>query len=255
MACTTCASECLCAVVSGDSIISVTGVGSGTVPYTVTANICNGLASITDGARDVLNTDKAVVINGSGECELVTVPTDCIPYGGTTNQVLMKDSAADCDLAWKTPPYCMVYNTEVNVTPIVLTPSVPILINWEAATTDPYGMFDPLSPTVLTIPWDGWWTFGFNSNVDSYTVDASINVGTVEFQLFGGPVPVQVSFTSVSLGIAQYETVYACGTTSNYLPAGATIFLYALYNPQGTTPTGVVQINDMLKMWAHWVAA
>lgn len=254
MACTTCASECLCAVVSGDSIISVTGVGSGTVPYTVTANICNGLSTITDGARDVLNTDKAVVINGSGECELVTVPTDCIPYGGTTNQVLMKDSAADCDLAWKTPPYCMV-TKDVYTTPVVLTNAVPAFIDWDATTVDAYGMFDPLSPTVLTVPWDGWWSFGFSSGVTSWTDDASINKGQVIYQILAGAVPVNQFYNSALLpGLSDSENLYTFTSGANYLTAGSTITLIATYQAFGV-PTGTVQIDDMLKMWAHWVAA
>jgi hypothetical protein len=233
-------------------VISVTGAGSGTSPYTIGANICNGLAAINDPSRDVLDTDKAVVIDGAGACQLVTIPTDCIPLGGTTHQVLLKNSDADCDLAWTTVPYAMVSNGLL-YEPLVS--NVPYLVEYSTADTDPYSMFDILSPTVLTLPWAGWWTFGFSASIDSYTEDASTNHGKVDFSISGGVLPGTFYGPTINLGTyaVTAETLYATGTTSNYFnTAGATIFLYVAYIEYGTN-TGTVALQSP-NMWANWIA-
>lgn len=74
MACSQCVSDCRCSVVAADSSVTVTGVGSASNPYQISADICAGLVAISGTNREIdSEIDRAVVINGSGACELVVV--------------------------------------------------------------------------------------------------------------------------------------------------------------------------------------
>ena len=74
MACSSCASDCRCAIVAGDDTINVVGTGSAASPYQISADICASLAAMTDNGREFnFATDKLPVINGSNTCELVSL--------------------------------------------------------------------------------------------------------------------------------------------------------------------------------------
>lgn len=246
MPCTACASECLCAVISGDSVISVTGVGSGAVPYTVTANICNGLSAITVAGRNVLDTDKAVVIDGTGACKLVTVPEVCgVPAGGATNQTLMKASGDDCDLEWKTPPYVRVSLTAG----ASLTTGTPEIVSFDTADSDPVLMWDALvDPTVVTVPWDGWWSFGAQCTLT--TEPGADGQVTLKMVVDDGVTPVYDMLPSVTLlsTVADYAS---SGTVFRYLTTGTTIALSVEWNSTTTPTTATVNTSD-ISMWGTW---
>lgn len=74
MACSTCSSTCACAVQAADTSITVTGIGSAANPYQVSANTCTSLKAISTTGRAInFATDKVVAINGSNNCELITI--------------------------------------------------------------------------------------------------------------------------------------------------------------------------------------
>lgn len=74
MACSTCSSTCACAVVAADTSITVTGTGAAATPYQITANTCTSLKAISTTGRAInFATDKVVAINGSNNCELITI--------------------------------------------------------------------------------------------------------------------------------------------------------------------------------------
>lgn len=125
MACSNCASDCRCAVISGDTVVTVTGTGAASNPYRVSIDLCTGLAAIYGVNRDLdFATDRVVAINGSGACELIRVaggPTGDpgatgpagagVPTGGSTSQYLVKDSGTDYDTSWATmPTYLLASN-------------------------------------------------------------------------------------------------------------------------------------------------
>lgn len=245
MACTTCASECMCAVVSGDTVIGVTGVGSGTVPYVITADVCNGLADINDPGRDIVLTDKAVVIDGAGACQLVTVPAAAVcgvPDGGTLNQSLFKNSATNCDLIWSNAPYVRVSWAAAAQ---AVTESVALDVQFDTADTDPLGMFDPLLPTVITIPWDGWWTFGAACTVAS----TGGNDGYITFRLVHTGTD-RIPSVTLNTAIDEYET---SGTVGNLFTANDTITLQVTWTAITTPVPGTVTL-DNIAMWATWHA-
>lgn len=74
MACSSCASDCRCAVLAGNTSIVVTGTGTAANPYLITADVCASLAAFTNTGRGFnFATDKIPVLNGSNTCELVTL--------------------------------------------------------------------------------------------------------------------------------------------------------------------------------------
>lgn len=74
MACSSCASDCRCAVVAADTSVTVTGTGSADNPYQISTDVCAGVKLFTDNGREIdFPTDKVPVINGSNGCELVSI--------------------------------------------------------------------------------------------------------------------------------------------------------------------------------------
>lgn len=71
MACSSCTSECLCAIVAGDATITVTGSGSGPDPYRIFANLCPLISTLPNNARTEQATDLIPVKAQSGACEVV----------------------------------------------------------------------------------------------------------------------------------------------------------------------------------------
>lgn len=240
MACTTCASECMCAVISGDTIISVTGVGSAAVPYTVTADICNGLQTITDAGRDVVSTDKAVVIDNGGACQLVTIPAACgIPDGGTAGQQLLKLSTTNCDVAWTTTPYVSANNASSSITPTVSTYTA---LPFNTDVVDPYNLHDPVTNnTDFVIPagWGGWWSFGanaiFTGTADNF-ISMNVSVNGTMYVEQSDDIPVN---TGQDYMIVNAET---------YLAAGD-IVTFKVY----WAGTGSVTVGE-IKAWGSWRA-
>lgn len=236
----------MCAVISGDSVISVTGTGSGALPYTVSANICNGLSAITSAARNVLGTDKVVVVTEAGACRTVTVPEVCgVPAGGALNQTLMKASGTDCDLEWKTPPYARVTRS----TAVAMTEGLEYTPDFDAAPTDPYGMWDSAGdPASLVIPWDGWWTFG--GQVIVGTEPGADGYVTVRIGTSDGVTTTWSMLPSVTLSTT-VDTYATSGTTGVYLSAGDTIF-FGIKWTSTTVPTTATVEATGVAMWATW---
>lgn len=80
MACKSCTNECLCAIVAADSSITVTGSGSGSDPFRISANLfgtlCVAIAALPDDDRVMIPDDRVVVHNDAmNACELVVLPT------------------------------------------------------------------------------------------------------------------------------------------------------------------------------------
>jgi hypothetical protein len=234
----------MCAVVSGDNVIGVTGTGSGALPYTVTANVCNGLTAIEDASRNILTSDLAVVVTAGGECALVTVPevpTECtLPLGGTVNQYLLKASVTDCDAQWATPPYARVTSVDAQS----LTTATPYEVLWGTDITDPYDINDGTSTAseiIVPTGWDGWWGIGTNVQFDGGTAGDLVSLrilqnGTVIAQVDGAVDANNSAYLSVSTEVA---AVAADSFTVEMLWTGA-----------ATMAVGADPI-----FWASWRAA
>jgi hypothetical protein len=199
MACVSCASECLCAVVSGDNIISVAGVGSAGSPYQISADICVGLNEISTTGRDIIATDQIVVVTEGGSCELVLPGSLAagtgLPVGGTVGQVLVKDSSTDYDVSWATPPYARVSNS----TTTTLTTATPAVLLFDTDDTDPLDIHSLTSNTSrLTVPtsWGGWWSFGANVEFFGGTLADPVSVRL----LVNGSVVARVDGTASASG-------------------------------------------------------
>lgn len=238
MACVSCASECLCAVVSGDNIISVVGVGSAGSPYQISADICVGLNEISTTGRDLIATDQIVVVTEAGACELVlpgSMPAGTgLPVGGTVGQVLVKDSSTDYDVSWATPPYVRVSNS----TTTALTTTTPAVLLFDTDNTDPIDMHSLTSNTSrLTIPtsWGGWWSFGANVQFSGGTLSDPVSVRL----LVNGSVVARVdgvdgasdAWLVVSaeraLSVADYIEVEVLWTGSGTMNVGTSTTFYA----------------------------
>ena len=74
MACSSCASDCRCAVQAADNSVLVSGTGSASNPYLISVDVCASIQLFTDNGRQFnFSTDKLPVINGSNGCELVSL--------------------------------------------------------------------------------------------------------------------------------------------------------------------------------------
>lgn len=79
MACTACASECLCSVVGTDPI-TVTGTGSAADPYRVAVDLC-GYITTLGAARPGVASDKLLAQDAAGNCATV-LPIPETPFEG-----------------------------------------------------------------------------------------------------------------------------------------------------------------------------
>lgn len=80
MACTACASECLCSVI-GQFPVTVTGSGSGLDPYIVSVDLCAYLGLLAAPVRESLSSDAIYVRQIDGTCLLVN-PKQETPFTG-----------------------------------------------------------------------------------------------------------------------------------------------------------------------------
>lgn len=234
----------MCAVISGDSIISVTGTGSGLAPYSVSANFCAGIAGITNSGRDVLPTDKVVALTAPNTCRLVTIPEVCgVPNGGATNQLLMKASGTDCDIEWRTPPYVRVSRADTAFTVLESTLYSP---DFDTAVSDPFSMWDVMNASVVTIPWDGWWTFGAQivytlDPLDTYDGYVTLKVGR----------PATLRLLPSSTIVTGVNTYMSSGSAGDYLSVGDYLEIEIGWTPI-TTPTASQIEASEISMWAIW---
>jgi hypothetical protein len=80
-------------VVAGNTTITVAGTGSAGAPYQISANICASLAAMTNNSRElVFATDLVPVLNGSGGCELVSIPSSLDSWNSIQSINVQTDS-------------------------------------------------------------------------------------------------------------------------------------------------------------------